>query len=141
MENVVITNPANFSYTMPGYSVTTIALTAGSASVWSAAVSGNWSSAGNWIGGVPNAIGAIAAINASTTASLTITLDKPQTVALLQLGNSGSATVGYTVSGTGTNTLTFNNAGNGATISVTDGTHAINAPVVLADNLAGDRQQ
>ncbi len=135
VENVVITNPANFSYTMPSYSVTTIALTAGSASVWSAAVSGNWSSAGNWIGGVPNAIGAVAAINASTTASLTITLDKPQTIALLQLGNSGSATVGYTVSGTGTNTLTLNNAGNGATITVTDGTHAINAPVVLADNL------
>ena len=135
VENIVITNPANFSYTMPGYSVTTIALTAGSASVWSAAVSGNWSSAGNWIGGVPNAIGAIAAINASTTAALTITLDKPQTVALLQLGNSGSTTSGYTVSGTGANALTFNNGGNGATISVTDGAHAVNAPVILADNL------
>ena len=29
VENVVITNPADFSYTMPGYSVTTIALTRG----------------------------------------------------------------------------------------------------------------
>ncbi len=140
VENVVITNPANFSYTMPGYSVTTLALTAGSASVWSAAgyplvSGGSWSLAGNWTGGVPNAVGAIAAINAPTTAAATITLDKPQTIGLLELGNSASPTVGYTLSGTGTNTLTFNNAGNGATIAVTDGTHAINAPVVLADNL------
>ncbi len=135
VENIVITNPANFTYTMSGYSVTTFALTAGSASVWSAAVSGSWSAAGNWTGGVPNAIGAIAVINASTTAALTITLDKPQTVGLLELGNSAGATVGYTASGTGANTLTFNNAGNGATIAVTDGSHTINAPVVLADNL------
>ena len=135
VENVVITNPANFSYTMPGYSVTTLALTTGSASVWSAAVRGSWSSAGNWLGGVPNAIGAVAAIDASTTAAVTVTLDKPQTVGLLELGNSASATAGYTVSGTGANTLTLNNGGNGATIAVTDGTHAINAPVVLADNL------
>ena len=84
---------------------------------------------------LPNAVGAIAAINAPTTAAVTITLDKPQTIGLLELGNSASATVGYTLSGTGTNTLTFNNAGNGAAITVTDGTHAINAPVVLADNL------
>ena len=140
VENVVITNPANFSYTMPGYSVTTLALTAGSASVWSAAgyplvSGGSWSLAGNWTGGVPDAVGAIAAINAPTTAAATITLDKPQTIGLLELGNSASPTVGYTLSGTGTNTLTFNNAGNGATIAVTDGTHAVNAPVVLADNL------
>ena len=135
VENVVITNPANFSYTMPGYSVTTLALTAGSVSVWSAAVSGSWSLTGNWTGGVPNAIGAIAAINAPTTTAVTVTLDKPQTIGLLDLGNSDSATVGYTLSGTSTNTLTFNNAGNGAAIRVTDGTHAVNAPVVLADNL------
>ncbi len=135
VENVVITNPANFSYTMPGYSVTTFALTTGTVSVWSAAVSGSWSVAGNWTGGVPNAIGAIAAISIPTTAALTITLDKPQTVGLLELGNSASAAVGYTISGSGTNTLTFNNGGNGASILVTDGAHSINAPVVLADNL------
>ncbi len=31
--------------------------------------------------------------------------------------------------------MAFNSSGNGATIAVTDGSHAINAPVVLADNL------
>ena len=43
--------------------------------------------------------------------------------------------MGYTLSGGGTNTLTFNNSGSGATITVTDGSHQINAPVVLGDNL------
>ncbi len=135
VENVVITNPANFSYTMPGNCVTTLALTAGSVSVWTAAVSGSWSVTGNWTGGVPNAVGAIAAFSASTTAAVTIALDKPQTIGLLELGNSARATSGYILSGAGTNRLTFNNAGDGTAISVADGTHAINAPVVLADNL------
>ena len=134
-DEVFINNPANFSYMMPGYSVSTIALTSGSASVWTAAASGNWSSTGNWTGGLPNAIGAIAAINASTASVRTITLDAPQTVGTLFLGNSGGGSVGYTLSGTGGNTLTMNNSGNGAVIAVSDGTHAINAPVNLADNL------
>ena len=53
------------------------------------------------------------------------------------LGNSGSATTGYTLSGSGGNTLTFSNTSNNAPaqISVTDGTHVIDAPVVLASNL------
>ena len=103
---------------------------------WALATSGNWSNSGNWAYGVaPNAIGAGAVLDASTTASLTITLDAPQTVGTLMLGNSASATVGYTLIGSGTNTLTFNNSGNGAAITVANGTHVINAPVVLADNL------
>ena len=43
--------------------------------------------------------------------------------------------MGYTLSGSGANTLTLNNSGSGATIAVANGSHAINAPVVLADNL------
>jgi len=74
-------------------------------------------------------------INVSTTAALTIMLDAPQTVGTLVFGNAASSSVGYTVVGSGSNTLTFNNAGNGASITVTDGSHVINAPVVLADNL------
>jgi autotransporter-associated beta strand protein len=139
VENIAITNPVGFRYTMPGYSVTTIALSAASASYWTTAVSGSWSSAANWTGGVPNAAGAVAVIDASTTAAVTtavsIALDKPQTVGLLQLGNSAGAVVDYTLSGTGANALTLNNSGYGAMIAVTGGTHAINAPVILADSL------
>ncbi len=135
VENIAIANPVTFSYTMPGYSVTTIALSAASPPNWSTAVSGSWSATGNWTGGVPNSVGAIAVINAATTTPLTITLDKPQTLGAMLLGNSGSTTVGYTLSGTGSNSLTLNNSGYGAMITVTSGTHGINAPVILADNL------
>ena len=107
---------------------------------WASAVSGKWSMPGNWTGGMPNAFGGGAVINAPTTAAQTITLDAPQTICTLLLGNSASSTVGYTLSGSGGNTLTLNNsgyplAGGGATITVTDGTHSIAAPVILADNL------
>jgi autotransporter-associated beta strand protein len=117
---------------LPLYAISS-PITIGSA--WAAAVSGSWSKAGNWTGAVPNASGAVAVINVSTTTALTVTVDAPQTLGTLFLGNSGAAGVGYTLSGAGSNTLTLNNSGNGATITVTNGTHAINAPVLLADNL------
>ena len=102
---------------------------------WASAVSGNWSDASKWTGGVPNAIGAGAVINVPTSSARTVTLDAPQTVGTLLLGNSASSTLGYTLSGSGANTLTLNNFGSGATIMATGGSHVIGAPVVLADNL------
>ena len=105
-------------------------------SVWASAHSGSWSNSGNWTGGVPNADSAVAVISASTTAALTVNVDTPQTVGTLVLG-AGNPGVGYTLSGSDGNTLTFSNINNNspATISVIDGTHVINAPVVLASNL------
>ena len=58
VENIAISNASSFSYTMPGYSVTTIALSAAAPPTWSTAVSGSWSATGNWTGGVPNSSGA-----------------------------------------------------------------------------------
>jgi autotransporter-associated beta strand protein len=96
----------------------------------------NWSDRSNWtFGAASNGMSQPAVLNTSTTAAVTVTLDEPVTLGTLVLGNSDSTSVGYTVSGSGTNTLTFNNAGYGAAIAVTDGTRAINAPVVLADNV------
>ncbi len=66
---------------------------------------------------------------------MTITLDAPQTVGTLLLGNSAAAGAGYTLSGTGGNSLIFDNAGMVATITLNGGSHAVNAPVVLNDNL------
>ena len=106
------------------------------APVWANPVSGKWSIGTNWsTGTVPNGAGQSAIINQATNAALTVTLDEPVTLGTLDLGNSGSASVGYTLSGTGANTLTFDNSGGGATIAVANGSHAINAPVVLNDNL------
>jgi fibronectin-binding autotransporter adhesin len=103
---------------------------------WAAAVNGNWSTAANWTGGPPvppNAPGVTAVINASTSAAVTITLDEPVVIGNLLLG-SGTPGLGYTLSGGGSNTLTFSSAPN-SQISVTDGTHYINAPVIIVSNL------
>lgn len=104
------------------------------ATAWAAATSGNWSDATKWTNGAPNGTGAQAIINVPTASPLTVTLDAPVTLGGLLLGNSANSATGYTLAGT--NALTFNNSGSGATIAVTDGSHAINAPVILADNLA-----
>ena len=116
-------------------STTTLSMVTATVPTWAAAVSGSWSNAGNWIGGVPDAIGAGALINAPTATALTITVDAPQTLGTLLLGDSAAAGAGYTLTGTGTNTLTLNNSGSGATIVVPNGTHAVNVPIVLNDNL------
>ena len=80
--------------------------------VWASPVIGNWNSADNWTGGmVPNAAGAGAVFSASATAAVTITLGTPQTVGTLQFANSGNASLGYILSGSGSNTLTLNDSG------------------------------
>ena len=106
-----------------------------SGSVWTSAVGGNWSDASKWTGGVPHAAGAVAEIVVPTNSPLTVTLDGPQTVGTLVLGNSASTTTGYTLSGSGGNTLTLDYSGSGATIAAASGRQVIDAPVVLADNL------
>jgi autotransporter-associated beta strand protein len=106
----------------------------GPTSFWTVA-GGKWSTPANWTNSPPNAAGATAVIDAPTTSPLTITLDGPQTIGSLVLG-SGTPGAGYVLSGSGVNTLTLNNSGSGATITVSNGIHLINAPVVLADNLA-----
>ena len=104
-----------------------------SASVWATAAGG--SSAATPPTGPPPACpmpAALAQINAPTTTAFTITLDGPQTVGSLLLGNSASSTAGYTLSPGSAGTLTLDNSGSVATITVTDGSHVISAPVILA---------
>ena len=102
---------------------------------WASASSGNWSSSANWTFAVPTGIFVAAVVNVPTTSQLTVTLDEAVTLGSLLLGNSASSSVGYTISGSGSNTLTLNNSGSGATIAVSGGSHQINAPVLLSDNL------
>jgi len=104
-------------------------------SIWKAAVDGNWSDPNKWTGGEPNAMTAGALINSPTNVAVTITLDQPKTIGSLELGNLGSATLGYTISGTGANTLTLNNSTSAATIAVDDGAHIIDATVNLTNGL------
>ncbi len=104
---------------------------------WAAATSGTWSNGNNWVSQVrPNGAGQTAILNAATNTPLTITLDAPQTFGALVFGNSSSSSAGYIISGTSASTrLTFNGLGIGGTITVSDGQHAINAPILLAEDL------
>ena len=102
---------------------------------WTASGTGNWSVGGNWsTGSAPNGAGKGAVINQPTTAAVGIVLDSPVTLGTLVFGNSSGATpaTGYTFSGS---TLTMDNSGGSATITVTDGAHVIAAPISLNSDL------
>lgn len=110
----------------------TVALT-GVSAVWTNSTSGNWNTAANWSSNplTPHAAGdgAILGVGADYT---TITLDTAATVGLIQFTNANS----FLIANAG-NTLTIDNTGVGAAISVLAGTsNAIAPAVALNDNLA-----
>ena len=94
----------------------------------------NWSASGSWTNNsVPNLAGTGAVFNQTSGGTIPLTLDSPQTVGTIVLGDStGSATpTSYVLSGS---TLTLNNNGSGATITVSNtGSNVIDATVILAD--------
>ncbi len=102
---------------------------------WKVAVSGSWSNPTNWTFNAPNTAGVNAVINLATTSAITITLNSPQTIGSLLFGNSASKATGYILTGSGTNTLTLNNSGSASTITVANGSHVIDAPIILDNNL------
>ena len=123
------------SGTTTGYwDINNVRLTSALPAVWAGAAGNtNWSNSSNWTNGVPNFAAATAAINAPAASPISVTLDSTQTVGTLMLGSSNAASV--TISGTGGNTLILNDLGSGATVSAMGGSHEIDAPVVLAENL------
>jgi autotransporter-associated beta strand protein len=103
--------------------------------VWTATGGGtfSWGSGGNWQSGVvPCTVGGAALFGSSVgSGAATITLDAARTLSSLTFspGAGGS----YAISGS--NSLQFANSGSSASISVASGSDAINAPLVLGDNL------
>ncbi len=94
------------------------------------ASSGSWSEGGNWSTNVPaSGIGVRTALGGTANSALTVTLDAPQTVGTLVLGNSGSASTDYTLRGS---PLTLNNSST-STVAVLGGTHTVSSPVEIAD--------
>ena len=97
---------------------------------------GSWNNAANWNNDlIAGGIGREAALYAPTMAGLNITLDAAQTVGLLTLGNSASASTGYTIAAGSGGTLTFSNSSASAQLNVMSGYQVISAPVILASNL------
>lgn len=102
---------------------------------WLTAASGDWSIGTNWsTRTAPNGAAQVAVLNQTTSAAVTVTLDNSEIVGTLAFGNSGgNLSTGYAVSGT--NALTLDNSGSASLVSVSEGTHAISAPVILNGNL------
>ena len=124
---------------VPTYTNNSLVLTAvqGGSGAWRFDSDGAASVSTNWTSGLPNAAGDTATFGPVITQPRTVTLDEPTVFGQMAF----SSPYGYTLSGSGANTLTLNNSGapgtpgRGATITVSDGQQAIDAPVVLADNL------
>jgi hypothetical protein len=95
---------------------------------WNADANGNWSAAGNWTTGVPNAPGARAVFGGVITAPRTVTVDVPITVGRVDFDNAIAYTIG------GSNALTVDATSGTAEINVISGGHTISAPVTLADD-------
>jgi autotransporter-associated beta strand protein len=91
----------------------------------------SWSQELNWIGGIPNANGAVANFYKTNTASRTITLDGSKTVGTLSFNSNFTYTV---AAGTG-GTLTFNNSGAAAPLTVSGGSAIISSPIQISDPL------
>ena len=113
------------------------------ASQYAANTAGSWGAIGNWTAGVPNAAAAVATLPGSTAAA-TVTLDAHRRVGQLTLaGGNYTITPGIgDLVGTAA-TLTFDDAGNSSgtaapKLTVSAGTHAITAPVALANGLTVD---
>jgi hypothetical protein len=90
----------------------------------------SWSQQLNWLGGVPDANGAIANFFRTNTAARTITLDGSKTVGTLSFNSPSSYTIN---AGTG-GTLTLNNNASAANLTVAQGTHTLAVPLAVAGN-------
>jgi autotransporter-associated beta strand protein len=92
----------------------------------------SWSHPLNWLGGVPHAPGAEGHFWRTITADRAVTLDGDKTVGKLTFDSPFS----YTIAPGSGGRLTFNDVSAVATLTVSQGAHAISAPVHLADNLS-----
>jgi hypothetical protein len=95
---------------------------------WKLDASGDWSSAENWDGPVPDGADAVANFTGAITAPRTVVLDSPRTVGRLNFDNLSSYTI------TGAAGLTLASSDGAAQVNVGYGAHGIAAPLVLAGN-------
>ena len=102
---------------------------------------GSWNAVGNWnLGSKPQNAGDVAILGGSLALAATVTLDGAQKVGGLIFANSNSSTTGYTLSPGAGGTLTLDNSGATAFLTVMSGSHSITAPLLLADNVMQRRR-
>jgi len=96
--------------------------------IWATNGSSNWNNGANWTGGIPQNAGDTATFGSVITAPATVTLDANESVGGVSFNNANT----YTIAGS--DTLTLDNQGSGASVVVTTGSDNINVPVSLNDN-------
>jgi autotransporter-associated beta strand protein len=107
---------------------------------WTSNSGGNWADA-HWNGFVysaatagPSGAGKIANFLGNNTGANAISLNTSATLGTLNFSSANA----YTITATASNTLTFDNGGAGAVLADWQGSHTINAPIVLNDNLTAN---
>jgi hypothetical protein len=95
---------------------------------WNVDANGNWSSAANWTGEVPDAAGAVAIFGNKITAPRTVTVDVPVTLGRIDFASDHA----YMIAGS--RSITLNSQSMAEQINVQGGSHTISAPVALADD-------
>ena len=101
------------------------------APTWAINGSGNWNTAGNWGGAVPNGIDAVANLLGAITANHTVYTNTPITVGTIVFNNSAAS---YAIAGAVGASLMLQVSTGNALIDVQAGTHEINLPLILASN-------
>jgi hypothetical protein len=99
-----------------------------SAPGWISTTDGNWNTSGNWIGGVPNAIGAAANFNPTNSSPFFVFTDTPVIVGSLKFDSPNQFSIG------GAGSLTLQVASGAGTINVLQGSHKINLPSIIASD-------
>jgi autotransporter-associated beta strand protein len=92
----------------------------------------SWNEPLNWVGGVPDAAGAVANFWRTNTASRTVTLDGDKTVGTLTFASAHN----YAISpGTG-GSLLFDKSGGRATLTSNEGNHSLDVDIQLGSHLS-----
>ena len=128
----IVANGYGGTVSISGNTVILTVIQLGVAAVWTDALGDqNWSEGGNWTGGFAPQNSGDAATFGTGGVGQAVNLNVSETVGGVTFNNAASYTI------TGANTLTFNNKGRGAGISVTAGTaNAINTAIALSDTFS-----
>ncbi len=110
--------------------------TTASGSTWNTNANGNWTTAGNWTGGVPNAQNAVADFSTvNITADRVVNLDAGQQVGDLKFGDATTPNFNWTLSSTNSSVLNIRKTGGGiATIDVVNQTATIGVVMTVTQN-------
>ena len=98
--------------------------------IWNNAAGGSWATPTNWSANtLPDGPGVHATFGSVITAPQTVTLDENTTIGSITFSNANPYTI---ASSPGNNSLTLDNAGAVANITVTSGNHSLITPLLLA---------